>query len=266
MKDLSKKGAPVNFEEAFKTKRILYGTGRIAQRGEIEDEEDSILIECEDVLVTIPESETILQTPRLSLVSLIGVQVPFIITEYIPPTKEDGKPVVMGSQKRAVEAIKKPLIEQFRQGKTLTAVVSNIQLYGAYVTVGRGYVSMLLKNSDFSDDTTRCCDILEVGDKIKVNYLKETSTGTIICKAATPFHGSSDATTIDSFAVGQVCFGVVSAVKPYGGYVSISKNLDMLVSLPPNAELVEGMQVSCKIKKIIPEEGKIRGKIISILS
>lgn len=265
MKETGKKNVPINFEEAFKSKRILYGIVKIAQRGEFEDEEDSIIVECGEVLITIPESECVVQSSRASLVSLIGVQIPFIVTSYTPSPTEGGKPIMLGSQERAVKAIIKPLLKKLKAGETITTVVSNIQIYGAYVTAGKGYLSMLLKNADFSEDTTRCCDILEKGDKIRVKFVKETATGTIICKAETPYKGKNQATDLNTYSPGQVVGGVVVGVKPYGAYVSISTNLDMLVNLPASAELIEGMRVSCKIKKIVPEEGRIRGKIINIL-
>lgn len=195
---------------------------------------------------------------KQSLVPFVGKQVKFIIKDIL----EDG--TLICSRKEIKEAERESLLTKLESGEEMEGTITHIERYGGYLEIDG--VSVMLRNMDFSNDHTILKDKHKVGDKIKVKFLKKTSTGRILVEAVNKY---CNPTQVDfsTFAKNQVVLGRIRTIKTWGCYVCIAPNLDALASIPEDAdiELEEGMSVRFKITKVDEENHHIRGKILAII-
>lgn len=247
---------PIDFQEAIRKETVFRANVKSAQKGEFEDEEDSILLAFEGRKVTIVASEINIPSKQ-SLVTLVGSDIDFVILQA-----PEEVPLLIGSHKRAIEIIQKPIVDDIMSGKEMEAVITNILGFGAYLNIGG--VTALMKNSDFSEDYNTIADVMHVGDRIKVKYVKTSSTGTIIMESVVKYNSGSPF-SIDDFKTGQMVLGTIRSVKPECVFVNIAPRLDALAPVPQFADLQEGEKVQFQIKKVKADEGKVRGKIYRVL-
>jgi len=195
---------------------------------------------------------------KQSLVPFVGKQVKFIIKEIL----DDG--TLICSRKEIKEAERDALLQKLEAGEEMDATITHIERYGGYLTIDD--VSVMLRNMDFSNDHTILKDKHKVGDKIRVKFLKKTSTGRILVEAVEKY---CNPTQVDfsTFEKNQVVLGRVRTIKTWGCYVCIAPNLDALAPIPEDIdmELEEGMSVRFKISKVDEENHHIRGKVLEII-
>lgn len=195
---------------------------------------------------------------RQSLVPFVGKQVKFIIKDIL----EDG--TLICSRKEIKEAERELLLEKLKAGEEMEGTITHIERYGGYLVIND--VSVMLRNMDFSNDHTILKDKHKVGDKIKVKFLKETSTGRILVEAVDKYCNPTEV-DFSTFAKNQVVLGRIRTIKTWGCYVCIAPNLDALAPIPEDTdiELEEGMSVRFKISKVDEENHHIRGKILEVI-
>lgn len=193
-----------------------------------------------------------------SLVRFIGRQVHYKVVEI-----DEEKEIIFCSRKLAQEEMAPEIIEKLKSGQEFNAVISGLIGYGAFMDIHGVYA--LMKNSSFSESYAAVADVHNAGDTIRVRLKKVSDNGRLEVEAVNKHVVEPSEINIDDFTKGQIVLGKVNGVKPWGAYVTIMPGLDALCDIPPTGEIEVGLEVTIAISKVIPEEKKIRGKILKVI-
>lgn len=242
---------------ALNSKETLTGVVKMIQRDDELDTDILILDLPGEVKGIITREELDADVNWKSLVNFVGKEVYF---KVLSVDEQNG--IVYCSRKAAQQEIKAEIVERLKNGEVFDAEIINILRYGAYVDING--ITGLLKNVDFSVDHTTVGDVFKVGDKVKVKLKKISANGRIVFEANEKYQ-SPTIMNFDIFKRDQVVLGTIRNIKPFGVYVCIAPNLDALCPLPPFGNIEEGMKVSMRITRVMPEERRIRGKILKVL-
>lgn len=195
---------------------------------------------------------------KQSLVPYVGHKIRFQIKDI----NSDG--TLVCSRKELMEKQRDELIKKLEAGEEFDAKITHIEPFGAYMKI-KG-VSVFMRNMEFSDDHTIISEMHKVGDVIRVKLFRITSTKQIRVQAIEKY---CNPTTVDfsTFEPQQVVCGRVRTVKTDRCYVNIAPNLDAMAPIPEglDVELIEGMMVSFKITKVMPDEKRVRGRVLKVI-
>lgn len=220
-------------------------------------DEDILMIDLGEVPCIITREELDVKPIKTSLVNFIGKRLNFIVKEV---DAEAG--VVICSRKSIKEVERDIVIEKLQEGSEMEATIEKILPYGAYVDINGA--TAFLRNQDYATDFTTIADKLKVGDKLKVVLNRTSSTNKIYVEAIEKFSNPS-VINLEDFEPNQVLFGLVRNVKPFGCFVCIADGLDALAPVPQTMEIEEGMKVVFKVEEVLPEEKRVRGKILKVI-
>lgn len=248
----------INFRAAMENNTILTGTVRVAEVHP--SVEDSLLkIDCAGTKVIIPGNEIVPLKFGQSISNYTGKEVDFIVTEVSEKVN-----LVFGSCIRAAQKKEAPILEKLLAGEVVEGIIANLLDHGAYINIG-GSVEGLMKNIDFSDDGTCMKDVCNVGESIRVKYLKTSSKGTFIFIPEQIRRGSS-ALTFEDLARHQHVIGTVVSVYPDRVYVNILPGLDCMCENPKHIDqLKEYERVTVVLIKVDQEKRRVRGAIKDVL-
>lgn len=204
--------------------------------------------------VIIPKSEI---GDNKNLNSLIGKLVDYVDID------EPG----FASMKKAMPVKREILLNRFAKGEILSGRITNIQRWGAFLTING--VSCLIRNCDFASDYSTISDVYKEGDIIDGLKLRKVSETERISLEKVEKYESPNAVDLSNIKSGSVILGTVRNVKPFGCFVAVANgNIDALCPVPQDTEIEEGMKVRCRLTNVDLEsdERKIRGKIESVIN
>lgn len=247
-----------NFKAAMENGTILTGVVRVAEVHP--QKENSLLkIDCAGKKVIIPGKEIVPLKFGQSISNYTGKEVDFIVTEV-----SEEVDLIFGSCVKAAQKKEAPILEKLFAGEVIEGVIANLVDHGAYINIG-GAVEGLMKNIDFSDDGTCMKDVCNVGESIRIKYLKTSSKGTFIFVPEKVRHGSS-ALTFEDLARHQHISGTVVSVYPDRVYVNILPGIDCMCENPKNIDqLKEYEKVTVVLIKVDQEKRRVRGAIKDVL-
>lgn len=245
------------FEKAMEEKKVMKGTIKLVQFDK-ELNTDILGMDLDGVKAVIVREEVDVDLNWRSLVNFLGREVHYTIKSI---DLENG--IVYCSRKEAQQLTKDGVVKRLEEGEVANGQIINILKYGAYVEIDG--VTGLLKNQDFADDYTAIGDVKKIGEKINIRLRKVSESGRLLFEAVEK-HSDPTIMGIDMFERDQIVFGMIRNVKPWGVFVRIAPNLDALCSIPPTGEIEEGMKVSFRITQVDEEQGRVRGKILRVLS
>lgn len=245
------------YEELQKNGTVLTGLVKLVQH-KAELDTDIIMLDLEGVQAIIVRDEIDIREITTSLVNFVGKRIKFIVKEI---DRETG--IVICSRKAVKELEREAMVKRLEAGEVIKAKIVKILNFGAYVDIEG--VTALIRNQDFAEDYTTIGEIKNVGDTIDVKLRKISSNGKVFVESNEKYKNPT-IMSLELFEPNQVVFGVVRNVKPHGAYVCIAPNLDALCPVPGTVDLEEGMKVTFRITQVRVEEGRVRGKIIKILT
>lgn len=244
------------YEELQEKGTVLVSRVKLTKHDPILDT-DIIMLDLDGVMAIILREELDIREITTSLVNFVGLKVKFKVMEI---DRESG--VIICSRKAVKEEERDAMLARLEDGEVVTATIDKLLKFGAYVNIEG--VTALLRNEDFAEDYTSVSEVLKEKDTIKVKLRKVSESKKIFVQAETKYTNPS-VMNLDTFKPEDVVFGVVRNVQPFGAFVCIGPNIDALCPVPPNFEIERGMNVSFKINNVIPEEGRVRGKIIRVI-
>lgn len=248
----------INFQEALKKETILKGFVKMAKEGLEDKKVIELVLICGTDKVIVPAGEIVPLPYEARVSAYVGTEIEFIVTDI------DANGVIYGSNKKAIDKKVKPVYESLYAGEIVEGIVTHIVKYGAYIDLGG--VPVLLKNVNFSDDGTAVSEKYKVGMPIQVKYLKTSSNNTIIVQPK-EIHKGFKSIKFEDFEVGGVVCGKVVKLTSDRVYVNIAPSLDALCSIPKYmCAFEEGDIVRISITRVIPEQQRIRGKILNVIS
>lgn len=198
-------------------------------------------------------------TREIAILSRVGKCVCFTVDAVEGP--EDA-PVLRLSRRRAQAAALEHILSHWRPGMIVSATVTHLEPFGAFVDVGCGVPSLIgVENLSVSRIPHPGCRFAP-GQHIfalvtgvdrqlgRVHLSHKELLGTWAENAA-------------RLAPGITVSGNVRGVKEYGVFIELFPNLSGLAE--PREDLREGDRVSVYIKSILPERRKIKLRILERL-
>ena len=196
----------------------------------------------------------------IAVLSRVGKSVCFAVTGL--RADEKGAPEAVLSRRAAQELAMAHFLEHLRPGAVITAVVTHLESFGAFVDMGCGIVAMLPIEFISVSRISHPADRFRPGQKI----LAAVRTVDRARRRFTLTHRELLGTWLENaslFTPGETVRGVVRSVKDYGTFIELTPNLSGLVENRPDIRPGDG--VSVYIKSIRPERMKIKLQVIERL-
>ena len=173
----------------------------------------------------------------------------------------DGIPVVKLSRKAAQEACMKHYMNHLSAGDILTARVTHLEPFGAFVDVGCGVPSLLSVDCISVSRISHPRDRLACGMTIPVVVKCVNRESERIYVTLRELLGTweENAATFDA---GQTVTGIVRSIESYGVFVELAPNLAGLAEVSEEESAILrskiGQSVAVYIKSILPERMKVK--------
>ena len=196
----------------------------------------------------------------IAVLSRVGKQTCFTVKALHSDGK--GAPVALLSRRDAQETAMAYFMEHLMPGAVLTARVTHLDSFGAFLDIGCGIVAMLPIESISVSRIAHPRDRFQVGQKILV-ALRDIDRDR---RRFTMTHKELLGTWLENaswFCPGETVRGTVRSVKEYGTFVELTPNLSGLADTREG--LSPGDGVSVYIKSIRPERMKIKLQVIERL-
>lgn len=245
------------YKELVGTGNILTGVVKMTKKSN-EFGTSVLILDLDGVQGLILADEADLDVNHKSLVNFVGREIEFCVQEV-----DEDEGLVICSRKDAQMIRKQDLLNRLEAGEHFDAKIINIVKFGAYVEVNG--ISGLIKNNKFSADFTPIKEVHSEGDVIKVELDHVSKNGKIQLRAVDKY---TNPTIIDVSNLEEqtVMHGKVRSIQSWGVFVSIAPGLDALANIPENFEIEEDMEVRFIITQVIKEQGRVRGKIQSVVN
>ena len=174
---------------------------------------------------------------------------------------EDG----IASFRFAIPIKRKIVINGLQNGTIDSCIVTDVKAWGAFVSIMG--ISCLLRNCDFSDDTTSVKDVYSNGDTINGIKFRKISSKDRISLELVEKYSNKHSLNKNNLKKGNLILGMIRNIKEEQNrcFVGISKGFDLLSHIPEGVNVSEGQKVVCKITGVELDGYGIRGKIIKII-
>jgi small subunit ribosomal protein S1 len=173
----------------------------------------------------------------------------------------DGEPVIRLSRRAAQEACMRHYMKSLCTGDILTARVTHLEPFGAFLDVGCGVPSLLSVDCISVSRISHPRDRLACGMTIPVVVKCVNRESERIYVTLRELLGTWEENAA-AFDVGQTVTGIVRSIESYGVFVELAPNLAGLaeVSEEESATLRSkiGQSVAVYIKSILPERMKVK--------
>lgn len=252
------------YQKALKEKNILKSVVKMVKK----DQEitvggetiitDVMVMDLQGIRGVIPKSETNFGKQWKSLVGFVNREVEFVVTEI-----DEVNNTVYCSRKLAQELSLPEMVERLESGEQFIGKIINFVPYGAFVEINGG-VTGLLKDTSFAADYTKISDVLpKLGSEIMVKLKNIVEKDVVEFEfEAVEKYKAPTILGVSEFQPSHIVSGEIKKIISNGMFVQIAPGLDALCPISPMEEYRVGDQVKVKISKVIPEENKVRGKVI----
>ena len=194
---------------------------------------------------------------EIAVLSRVGLPVSFTITQLT--VDGGGKPHLTLSRRAAQQQAIAWLLENVSPGSILSARVTHLEHFGAFVDLGCGFTSLIPLERISAARISHPSDRFTVGQDILVTV---TDIDTQACRIYLS-HKELLGTWLENaarFAPGDTVTGIVRSVVDYGVFIELTPNLSGLADW--RRDLAPGDSVSVYIKSIRPENRKIKLQVI----
>lgn len=197
---------------------------------------------------------------EIAILSRVGKPTCFTVVSL--QSDEKGAPVARLSRRAAQEQALAFFLENLEPGTVLTAKVTHLESFGAFLDIGCGIIAMLPIEHISVSRIAHPKDRFHVGQKLLV----AVKTIDREKRRFTMTHKELLGTWMENaswFRPGETVRGVVRSVKEYGSFIELSPNLSGLADAREGLSVGDG--VSVYIKSIRPERMKVKLQIIEKL-
>ncbi len=174
---------------------------------------------------------------------------------------KNGEPIIKLSRKAAQEACMKHYMENLKAGDILTARVTHLEPFGAFVDIGCGVPSLLSVDCMSVSRISHPRDRLACGMTIPVVVKAVNRESERIYVTLRELLGTWEE-NVAAFDAGQTVTGIVRSVESYGVFVELAPNLAGLAEVSEEEATILrakiGQSVAVYIKSILPERMKIK--------
>jgi len=240
-------------------KTVLEGVAQLC------DEGHNLLVSVGPFTGVIPREEAALgiaegTTREIAILSRVGKPACFQVTDI--RADEKGAPTALLSRRAVQERALDYFLEHLGPGSVVSAVVTHLESFGAFLDIGCGVVAMLPIEYISVSRISHPRDRFRPGQKI----LTAVRSVDRERRRFTMTHKELLGTWMENaswFSTGETVRGVVRSVKSYGTFIELAPNLSGLADA--REDLRPGDGVSVYIKSIRPERMKIKLHVIERL-
>lgn len=250
----------IDLNKAKEEKKILSGLVTACEDYKLSDDVDRrlLLVNCLGNMITIEEPEIVQLPYAVTLKSLVGEKVNFVVTDI---TSEG----VFGSMRLAKEITEEPILKRLLAGEVMKGTVTYTTPYGVYISI-KGVVSGMMKNYDFSDDGTEIREIYPKYSDIRVKYKKTTKNGNILFLPEQKRKGQI-LYDIEKIEKGQTYLGKITNISPDFDYIIVTINPGITVKCTFPAkypDTKESDEVVITISSKMQKKGRyyLKGRVI----
>lgn len=194
---------------------------------------------------------------KISIISKVGKVVCFKVKEIMG--KQGNKTMVHLSRKDAQAEYFQFIKKSAHCGDILTARVSNVETFGAFVDIGCGVTALLPSDKISISRVSSAKLALRPGMRLKV-VLKSVDNGRITVSHKELLGTWQENVDTFKFKPGETVVGRARAKAEYGIFIELTPNLSGLAELQDGIE--ENDPVTVYIKNIIPDRMKIKLSIL----
>lgn len=188
----------------------------------------------------------------IAVITRVGKAVCFKVLGFFT---ENGKTVARLSRREAQRECYEGYLSQAIPGDVLTAKVTHLENFGAFVDIGCGIVSLLSIDCISVSRISHPSDRFRVGDRIRVIVRSiDYETGRLFVTHKELLGTWEENAAL--FSVGQTVAGIVRSIEEYGIFVELTPNLAGLAEFRP--DMTVGQTAAVYIKNMIPERMKLK--------
>ena len=195
----------------------------------------------------------------IAVITRVGKPVCFKILRI---EQKGGKPTAYLSRKQAQKECMDQFVGQLTCGDIISAKVTHMESFGAFVDIGCGLISLLSIDCISVSRISHPRDRLHVGLPIRVAIKTLDRENHRIFVTMRELLGTWEQNA-SAFEPGQTVAGIVRSIEPYGIFIELAPNLAGLAELRndifcPSPEQLIGQYTAVYIKSILPERMKIK--------
>lgn len=244
---------------AMETEKILEGIALLC------NENHDLLVQVGPFIGHIPREKTALgiaegTTRDIAILSRVGKPVSFVVEKL---EEQDGVLVPLLSRRKAQELALEHMLTHWQAGQVISASVTHLEPFGAFVDIGCGVSSMIGVERLSVSRIAHPADRLRVGQEIFAAVLSVDPKLKRVVLTHRELLGTWEENAA-LFRPGMTVTGYVRGIKEYGAFVELTANLSGLAEYRNG--LHDGDRVSVYIKSILPERMKLKLLIIDVLS
>lgn len=233
------------------------------------DEDFNLHLNLYGIHAIIPREECVLtqegeEIKDIAIITRVGKSVCFKVTS-IEQNGDTYRAIL--SRRSAQTECRNYYLSSLRQGDIISAAVTHLDTFGAFMDVGCGISSLLsidcISISRISHPSDRLYNGQKLNVVVKSNDLESGRLYVTLKELLGTWEENASA-----FSVGQTVSGIVRSIENYGVFVELSPNLAGLAELNDNhhafKNLRAGDRVSVYIKSIVRERMKIKLVLIDL--
>ena len=240
-------------ERALSQGKILEGMALMC------DSELNITVDLYGIKGIIPKNEVLLGEDQkdIAIITRIGKPVCFKILSISEDS--NGKKIAILSRRAAQMECMQNYIMTLICGDIISARVTHMERFGAFVDIGCGIVSLLSVDCISVSRISHPSDRLSVGMSLKciVKSIDYETKRVYVSQKELLGTWEENASL---FKVGQTVAGVIRSIEEYGVFIELAPNLTGLAEVKQGLEI--GQSVAVYIKNIIPERMKVKLVVI----
>ena len=245
--------------DAKNSQRILTGVVKMARMNDDVNSQE-LIVDYKGVRCIIPKSEVDDTIQYRKVSHFVGTTIHFIVLSF---NKDLGEAIC---SRAAAQKLARPgVVERLEKGEVMVGKVINILNYGAYIDING--VTGLMKNIDFSSDATKTEEVLRLDMDIEVRLKAYSPVGKLLFEPKEKYR-SPNAIDPQDMTVGQIVLGVVRSRQPFGYFINIAPNFDVLASSDVEGEIEVDQKVAIKILKVYHDDNnnlRLRGVIKKVI-
>ena len=188
----------------------------------------------------------------IAVLSRVGKPACFLVTAL--RADEKGAPTALLSRRAVQERAMDFFLEHLRPGSVVTAVVTHLESFGAFVDMGCGLVSMIGIEQISVSRISHPRDRFAVGESIYAVVKAVEPEGRVQLSHKELL--GTWAQNAELYLPGETVAGVIRSVEDYGVFVELTPNLAGLAE--PCEGVRAGQHAGVYIKSILPEKMKIK--------
>lgn len=192
----------------------------------------------------------------VAIITRVNKMVSFVIKDFM---ELGGRKVALLSRREAQERCLEYLLSTLRPGMIVSARVTHLEQFGAFVDLGCGVISMIPIDRISVSRIRHPGHRFSCGMALRAVVLEVDTENKRFLLSHKELLGTWEENA-DQFEVGQTVGGIIRSIENYGVFVELTPNLAGLAELSEEAEI--DRYVGVYIKSIIPEKMKVKLAIV----